>query len=80
MRRRGDRIPLDSLPTRFDKMAEVKLWHVRRVVADSETWGEAAKRLGMTTKTLWSYRGRHRFSELPQSEASRTKALRRRYA
>lgn len=77
MRRRGDRIPLDSLPTRFDKMAQVKLWHVRRVVADSETWGEAAFRLGMTRKTLWEYRKRTGFKELPHSDASRQWAERR---
>lgn len=58
-------IPTNELPTRLHSLEAVKIWHVRRVILDSSSYQEAAQRLGITKKTLWELRRRHRLKERP---------------
>ncbi len=58
-------IPTDELPTRLHSLEAVKVWHVRRVILDSSSFQEAAQRLGITKKTLWEMRRKHRLAERP---------------
>ncbi len=50
-------IPTDGFPIRFHSLKQVEEWHIRRVIADSYNYTEAARRLGITTKTLWRSEG-----------------------
>lgn len=68
MRRRGDPIPLDELPTRLDPLDQVIVWHVRRVIRDSNTLDEAAERIGRSKKTLWGWRRRFAFTDQPRDD------------
>ena len=61
----AQRIPPDSMPTRFHTRCQVKIWHARRVILDSSTWAEAAKRLDISKKTLWMWRDRYGIPEEP---------------
>lgn len=58
-------IPPDSVPTRLHTTDQVKIWHARRVILDSSTWAEAAKRLDVSKKTLWIWRNEHGILEEP---------------
>lgn len=57
--RRDEPIPYDALPTRLHTLRAVERWHVARVTSDSYTYTEAARRLGVTPKTLWALLRRH---------------------
>lgn len=61
--RRDEHIPYDALPTRLHTLRAVERWHVARVIADSHTYEEAARRLGITKKTLWELRRRHEIND-----------------
>jgi len=58
-------IDINQLPTRFHSLEALKVWHVRRVILDSITYPEAARRLGVSTKTLWEIRRRYKITEMP---------------
>lgn len=63
-----DRIPLESLPTRFHSAEQVRIWHTRRVILDSATFKEAASRLGITQKTLNAWRAKYQLDERPEQQ------------
>jgi predicted DNA-binding protein (UPF0251 family) len=63
--RLGRPIAPEELPTRLHSLEAVKIWHVRRVILDSSSYEEAAGRLGITKKTLWELRRKHRLTEKP---------------
>jgi predicted DNA-binding protein (UPF0251 family) len=63
--RLGRPIAPEELPTRLHSLEAVKIWHIRRVILDSSSYEEAASRLGITKKTLWELRRRHRLKEKP---------------
>lgn len=58
-------IPPWQLPTRIHTIDEVMVWHIRRVVLDSESMAEAAQRLGITRKTLWARMKKFGIAERP---------------
>jgi hypothetical protein len=63
--RLGRPIGPEELPTRLHSLEAVKIWHIRRVILDSSSFEEAASRLGITKKTLWELRRKHRLTEQP---------------